>query len=444
MKLSTQGYKGTRDFYPEDKRLQKYMFDVMRRVVERFGYQECDAPSIEPVELYMGKTSQEIVSEQTFVFMDRGGRTVTLRPEMTPSVSRMVAARRQELAYPLRWYSLPALWRYERPQAGRLREHWQLNVDLFGIAGLEAEHEVMLIADLIMKEFGANPQMYEIRLNSRQLVNHILHERLQLDQFQALSLVRLMDKLGKTSDKEFTIAAETVLGSGQKSQDTVESLLDILKAKNLSELPLELQQHPAARELDQLMEMLTASGVSSTVFTPGLIRGFDYYTNIVFEVFDLHPANNRSMFGGGRYDSLVSAFGVEPVPTVGFGMGDVTLQEFLKAHKLLPRLKPETDAVVVLVGDVYGQAQKTLATLRGEGLRLAVDATGRRTGDQLKSAAKAGILHAIIIGEHEIVSGRLKLKDLASGEEQDLAPERVISKLAGRHKPEQELGRASC
>ena len=151
MKLSTQGYKGTRDFYPEDKRLQKYMFDVMRRVVERFGYQECDAPSIEPVELYMGKTSQEIVSEQTFVFIDRGGRTVTLRPEMTPSVSRMVAARRQELAYPLRWYSLPALWRYERPQAGRLREHWQLNVDLFGIAGLEAEHEVMLIADLIMK-----------------------------------------------------------------------------------------------------------------------------------------------------------------------------------------------------------------------------------------------------------------------------------------------------
>jgi len=187
------------------------------------------------------------------------------------------------------------------------------------------------------------------------------------------------------------------------------------------------------------MEMLTASGVSSTVFTPGLIRGFDYYTNIVFEVFDLHPGNNRSMFGGGRYDSLVSAFGVEPVPTVGFGMGDVTLQEFLKAHKLLPRLKPETDAVVVLVGDVYGQAQRTLATLRGEGLRLAVDATGRRTGDQLKSAAKAGILHAIIIGEHEIVSGRLKLKDLASGEEQDLAPERVISKLAGRHKPEQEL-----
>ena len=440
MKLSTQGYKGTRDFYPEDKRLQKYMFDVMRRVVERFGYQECDAPSIEPVELYMGKTSQEIVSEQTFVFIDRGGRTVTLRPEMTPSVSRMVAARRQELAYPLRWYSLPALWRYERPQAGRLREHWQLNVDLFGIAGLEAEHEVMLIADLIMKEFGATPQMYEIRLNSRQLVKHILHERLQLDQFQALSLVRLMDKLGKTSDKEFTIAAETVLGSGQKSQDTVESLLDILKAKNLSELPLELQQHPAARELAQLMEMLTASGVSSTVFTPGLIRGFDYYTNIVFEVFDLHPGNNRSMFGGGRYDSLVSAFGVEPVPTVGFGMGDVTLQEFLKAHKLLPRLKPETDAVVVLVGDdVYGQAQKTLATLRGEGLRLAVDATGRRTGDQLKSAAKAGIRYAIIIGEHEIVSGRLKLKDLASGEEQDLAPERVISKLAGRHKPEQEL-----
>src|SRR5579872_2116099 len=167
MALSTQPYKGTRDFYPEDKRVQKYMFGVLRRVAEGFGYQEYDAPVLEPIELYMSKTSEEIVVEQTFVFTDRGGRTVTMRPEMTPTISRMVAGRRQELAYPLRWYSIPNLWRYERPQAGRLREHWQLNVDIFGVPGLEADHEIILVADKILKAFGAKKDAYTIRVNSR-------------------------------------------------------------------------------------------------------------------------------------------------------------------------------------------------------------------------------------------------------------------------------------
>jgi histidyl-tRNA synthetase len=145
MTLSTQPYKGARDFYPEDKRVQKFMFNTMRRVVESFGYQEYDAPIVEPIELYLSKTSEEIVQEQTYNFLDRGERHVTLRPEMTPTVSRMVAAKRQELAYPLRWYSIPNLWRYERPQHGRLREHWQLNVDIFGVAGIEADHEIILL-----------------------------------------------------------------------------------------------------------------------------------------------------------------------------------------------------------------------------------------------------------------------------------------------------------
>src|SRR6185312_12182351 len=146
MPLSTQAYKGARDFYPEDKRLQKYMFNKLRQVAEGYGYVEYDAPIIEPLELYLAKTSEEIVGEQTYNFMDRGGRQITLRPEMTPTVSRMVAGRRQELSYPVRWYSIPNVWRYERPQAGRLREHWQLNVDLFGVSNLSAEHEMIEMA----------------------------------------------------------------------------------------------------------------------------------------------------------------------------------------------------------------------------------------------------------------------------------------------------------
>src|SRR5476649_1031719 len=176
MALSTQPYKGARDFYPEDKRIQKYIFAKLREVAERFGYEEYDGPILEPLEIYLAKTGEEIVSGQTYVFTDRGGRQVVIRPEMTPTVSRMVAARRQELAYPLRWYSIPNLWRYERPQAGRLREFWQPNFDLFGVAGIAGDHELIVLADGFWQAFGAKLDMYEIHLNSRQIINEILND----------------------------------------------------------------------------------------------------------------------------------------------------------------------------------------------------------------------------------------------------------------------------
>lgn len=439
MNLSTQPYKGARDFYPEDKRLQKYMFGVLRGEVEKFGYQEYDAPIIEPIELYMSKTSEEIVVEQTFVFSDRGGRTVTLRPEMTPSVSRMVAGRRQELSYPLRWYSIPNLWRYERPQAGRLREHWQLNIDIFGIAGIEADHEIILIADSILKAYGAKADSYTIKVNSRQLVNWVLLEYLKLDHMQAKAMMRLIDGLDKMTQADFTSGAGALLNPSQVASGIVQQLLDIIKAKTLAELPVEAQQHPAAKQLQQLIKMLLASGVKSTIYDASLMRGFDYYTDIVFEVFDNNPENNRSMFGGGRYDALVAMFGVEPVPTVGFGMGDVTLQKFLEEHSLVPKLEPETDAAVILIGNVYEAAQEILTKFRSEGLRLAVDSSGRKIDAQIKSAVKAGANYALFVGEHELASQRYKLKNLATGEEKELAFERVVSELAARHKPKAEL-----
>ena len=172
MALSTQPYKGARDFYPEDKRLQKYMFGIWRAVCESFGYEEYDAPILEPLEIYLAKTGEEIVNEQTYVFEDRGGRKVVIRPEMTPTVSRMVAAKRQELGYPLRWYSIPNLWRYERPQRGRLREHWQLNVDIFGVAGTSCRVGNYYAGGRYVQAFGAKHDMYEIRLNSRQLMDY--------------------------------------------------------------------------------------------------------------------------------------------------------------------------------------------------------------------------------------------------------------------------------
>lgn len=439
MSLSTQPYKGARDFYPEDKRVQKYMFNTMRKVVEGFGYQEYDAPIIEPIELYLSKTSEEIVAEQTYNFLDRGERHVTLRPEMTPTVSRMVAAKRQELPYPLRWYSIPNLWRYERPQHGRLREHWQLNIDIFGVPGIEADHEIILVADSILREFGAKRDMYEIRVSSRALINWLLLEYLRLEYTQAIALTRVIDRMNKISQKEFTGLVEAILSPAQKDAGTAHHLMNLLKVKKISELPLVTQQHPAVAELERLLKMLADNGVKNATFDITLMRGFDYYTNIVFEVFDTHPDNNRSMFGGGRYDGLVGAFGVDPVPTVGFGMGDVTLQNFLETHKLLPRIHPETDAVAILIGDVYAKAQPALKAMRTEGARIAVDATDRRTDAKIKAAVKADIPYVIFIGEDELQNQRFKLKNLHTGDEHEHSLERIVSILDARHRPDDGL-----
>src|SRR5665213_1960672 len=185
MSLPTQPYKGTRDFYPEDKRIQKFMFKVLRGVVESFGYQEYDAPILEPLEIYTAKSGEEIVTKELYSFEDKGGRKVAIRPEMTPSVSRMVAGRRQELAYPLRLYSIPNLWRYERPQRGRLREHWQLNVDLFGVEGIEAELEIIELANKLLQSYKASPEMYAIRINSRKFMDYVLEQELKLNPKEA-------------------------------------------------------------------------------------------------------------------------------------------------------------------------------------------------------------------------------------------------------------------
>lgn len=436
MNLSTQPYKGARDFYPEDKRIQKYMFGVLRKVAETYGYQEYDAPIIEPLELYLAKTSEEIVSQQTYSFVDRGGRNVTLRPEMTPTVSRMVAARRQELAYPARLYSIPNLWRYERPQAGRLREHWQLNVDLFGVEGLAGDFEIIQVADSILKEFGAKPDSYSIKVNSRLLINWLLLEYLGLEQAQTLAVVRLIDSIDKMPEAQFKGFLTAMLTPAQVDNDIVERLLQLTKVKRLDDLPSVVHQHPAVAELAKLMQLLGDNGVKSAVFDLSLMRGFDYYTNVVFEVFDNAPENNRAMFGGGRYDGLVGQFGVEPVPTVGFGMGDVTLQNFLVAHKLLPQLHSETDAVVIFIGDVYEAAQKVISELRKEGVRLAVDTTGRKLDAQIKAAAKSGTRYVIFIGDKELEEKRFKLKDLISGHEEEHSLERTVSILASQHKTE--------
>lgn len=427
MALSTAPYKGARDFYPEDKRLQKYMFGVWRKVAESYGYEEYDAPELEPLEIYLAKTGEEIVNEQTYTFEDRGGRQVVIRPEMTPTVSRMVAGRRQELPYPLRWYSIPNLWRYERPQRGRLREHWQLNVDIFGIDTLAAEAEVIQLADGILKSFGATRDMYTIRVNSRKLMDFILGEYLGLSPVQMHTMAKLIDRIHKIPQEAFAAEADAIFTPTQREQGANEKLFEVLEATKLEQLPDVVRHHNAALILGELLKILEAAQITNAVFDINVMRGFDYYTDVVFELFDNHPDNNRSMMGGGRYDGLVGLFGVEPVPTVGFGWGDVTMQNFLQLHNLLPPPRSETDIYVILIGNVYADAQPIIADLRDMGANVAVDVTGRKVEKQIKTAAKKGIHYAMFIGENDIKEEQFEIRNLVTGVAERHSAARIVS-----------------
>jgi histidyl-tRNA synthetase len=427
MALSTQPYKGARDFYPEDKRLQKYMFGKIREVVEAFGYEEYDAPILEPLDLYLAKTGEEIVNEQTYSFEDRGGRKVVIRPEMTPTVSRMVAARRQELAYPLRWYSIPNLWRYERPQKGRLREHWQLNVDIFGVAGVAAEQEIIMVADQIFKTFGAKPSMYAIKLNSRKFMNYVLSEYIDFDEVQRASVAKLIDRMHKMSAEDFVTQLDALCTPSQRESGVVERLLAVLQTQQLAELPEVLRGNEHIVELQNVLKQLSDAGVTNAEFDVTVMRGFDYYTDIVFEINDTNPDNNRAMLGGGRYDGLVALFGVEPVPTVGFGFGDVTLTEFLKGHDLLPELKPEVQVYVALVGDVLNEAQRVIKELRDDGVNVAVDISGKAVDKQFKAADKKGIPYVLTIGKKELESQQFTLKNLQTSQEETHSIARIAT-----------------
>ncbi len=425
--MNTQPYKGSRDFYPEDKRLQKWLFAKWAEVCETFGYEQYDAPMLEETALYKLKGSDEILSEQTYTFLDRGERSVTIRTEMTPSVSRMVAAKRQELAYPLRWYSIPELWRYERPQRGRLRQFWQLNVDIFGVEGQYAEHEIISIADAIMQSVGAKRSMYQIKLNSRLFMDYIFKDYLGLDDVESATIRRLVDKMAKMDPAAFAAGIEASMGPTPRDDGAPAKLMQILQTKSLDDLPSDVAAHPSIAQLKQLIVLLKTSGITNTVFDISLMRGFDYYTDIVFEVFDTNPDNNRSMFGGGRYDGLVGLFGVEAVPTVGFGMGDVTFTNFLEVHGLLPSLDSEIEIYMAFIGDMYTAVQPLLSELRDEGVKVAVDTTGRKLDKQIKTAQKKGIKYVIFVGEQELQSGLYRVKNLDSGLEQTLSSARLIA-----------------
>jgi histidyl-tRNA synthetase len=424
--LSTKSYKGVRDFYPEDKRRQNYLFSVMRETAERFGYQEVDGSVLEPADLYDAKSGSELAQEQSYRFTDRGDREVMLRPEMTPTIARLMAAEYKSLSFPVRWFSIPNLFRYERPQDGRLREHWQLNADLFGVDHPVAELELIQLAHQLLLDFGATEDDFEIQINSRKFFASLCTDALDITAEQQKQLSRLLDKREKIDDTEFEKALADVL-----SGEDQEIVQDYLQAESPAVFAQQYGDRlsAAGTDLAALLDRLENNDITNAVFTPSLVRGLDYYTGPVFEIFDTDPTNARSICGGGRYDNLMEIFGAETVPAVGFGLGDVTLANFLENHNLWPELEPAVEVVVALVDRAshadygYRVAQK----LRKFGKRVSVDISGSNVGTQIKHADKNGAGYIAIIGDDEIQKNEVTIKNLASGDEQTIAFEKLDS-----------------
>lgn len=425
-KLSTQPYKGTRDFYPDEMQQRRWMFDHLRQVIGSYGYQEYDGPMLEPFELYAAKTGDEIVNEQLYSFVDRGDRKVAMRPEMTPTLARMVAAKGQNLQKPLRWFSIPNLWRYEKPQRGRLREHWQLNVDLLGVEGVEAEVEIIQVAIDMMRGFGASPVDFEIQINHRQLMNDVFEQVLKLDAGQTKAVARAIDKRPKITPEAF----QTLLSDAGCSPEQSTELENFLNSP-LLEIGKICGESKGYQDLIRFFDTVNALGLGPVCrFNTSIMRGLDYYTGIVFELFDKHPDNRRALFGGGRYDNLVGMFGQTQMPGVGFGMGDVTLMDFLKVHGLLPEVKSHVDILVGLFNaEMLVQNQQLARHLRSAGFKVESVLKPQKLGKQFELADKRGIPLVVLQGPDEALLEEVSIKNLRTGQQDNVHMENLVDWL---------------
>lgn len=420
--LSTESYKGVRDFYPEDAAIQQYIFRTWAKTAELFGFERYDASILEPSELFKSKgaVNEEMVNEQTYTFIDRGDREVTLRPEMTPTVARMVAGKRRELKFPLRWYSIPNLFRYERPQRGRLREHWQLNCDMFGADDYTADVEVIALAYQVLIAFGASPEQFEIRLNNRAFMGY-LYGNFGINNVETQNrITRLNDRFRKISKDEY-----------------LDQLTEIVEDKALAFSLFEKLSQPGDLSENEVAKGLSALGITNVVIDYTLARGFDYYTGTIFEVFDISGENNRSMIGGGRYDNLTSMFSDEPISGIGFGMGDVTMRDFLETHNLLPKRVLITAPLVTIIPTDEAlnlEAQKLTHNLRLRGISSQADIGTKKIGKKIADAAAKGSIYTVVLGTDELNSGELTLKNLESGLTQTGNVETILTYLITNHK----------
>ena len=422
--LSTQPYKGTRDFYPDDMRLRNWFFGKIRSALELAAFDEYNGPMLESLEIYAAKSGEEIASKQTYNFLDRADRSLAIRPEMTPTVARMVAAKMNELTFPLRWFSIPNMYRYEATQRGRLREFWQLNVDVFGCDTYEADLDVIISAIRIMQAFGADETMFTVRINNRRFFNDVISAIAGTDAEGSKAVSKIVDRKNKVSRESYEKDMAALGIDGNKIAQ-----IDALYNMSVDEATSLCPDSQGSRELMDLFTALRASGLDKyCVFDFGIIRGLDYYTGTVFEVFDNAPENNRAMFGGGRYDNLVGLFVKNAkISGVGYGMGDVTLENFLVTHGLVPDLyKTETKALVTRFDDVpYTEYLALTQKIQSAGVISSLYLGSKKFGKQIDYAVKGHYSHIVIMGASELENGVVKIKDLEKREESEVALDKL-------------------
>ncbi len=419
-KLSMQPYKGTRDFYPAEMRLRNWFFGVIRRELECAAFDEYNGPMLESLDLYAAKSGEEIANKQTYNFVDRGDRRLAIRPEMTPTVARMVAAKMGELTFPLKWFTIPNMYRYEATQRGRLREFWQLNVDVFGCNTYEADLEVITSAIRIMRAFGADETMFTVRINNRRFFNDVVAAITGKDTEGSRAVSKVIDRKNKVTRESYE---KDLVALGLTEAQIAQ--IDALYSMNVTDATALCPESVGAGELRDLFAALEKMGLSKyCIFDFGIIRGLDYYTGTVFEVFDNAPENNRAMFGGGRYDNLVDLFVKNArISGVGYGMGDVTLENFLVTHDLIPAsFGTGVKVLVTRFDDVPYEAYTSLAEqLRDAGIVASVYLGQKKFGKQLEYAVKGEYTHALIMGGDEYARGVVRMKDLATREEKEVA-----------------------
>ncbi len=418
MKATIQAVKGTRDFYPPEMALRNFLYQNARTVSEAFGYQEWDAPFLETLELYAAKSGEELVKEQAFVFPDRGGELLTLRPELTPSLARLVAQRQKQLIFPLRWWSWGPFWRYERPQKGRTREFFQWNIDLIGADSPQADAEMIAIAASFLRQAGLSPSQVNILVNNRQLMEAELGQ-LAIPAERLKEVFKLIDRRDKLPPAEWEeYAAEIGLSPSQ---------LEGLKA-----LLANFELWRKSPRMEAIFNLISDLGLGDYVrYAPHIIRGLDYYTGVVFEAWDVR-GEFRAILGGGRYDNLVADVGGEPLPAVGFAMGDVVISLVLKEFNCLPSDLGNSPAQVLVTlfdEEHTTHAFQIAARLREVGINTAVYPEAVKLSRQFKYGDRMGMRWAVVIGPDEVSQNLITLKDLRSGEQQSINWEQLLLEL---------------
>jgi histidyl-tRNA synthetase len=429
--MHTQALPGFRDFFPDEAALRNRVFTVWRDVAARYGFEEYDGPPLEPLDLYTQKSGEEIVG-QLYAFTDKGGRKVSLRPEMTPSLARMVAQRARALKKPIRWFAIPQLFRYERQQRGRLREHFQLNMDLIGEAGPLADAELIAAAIDIVRSFGLSERDFRVRLSDRR-VAHALLSAQGLDEAQIAVAYAQIDKLER--DPRDELVQNLMRGAGIDEAAAVRAIAlgDIRSLDGVREAAADAKADPEVTEpLYEAVHALEAMGLGAYADVDlSVVRGLAYYTGIVFELFDARRSL-RAICGGGRYDGLLQALGGVDLPAVGFGMGDVVLGELVRGREAMSAQTHLDVFLVAVTGEDLEPVLGLAHDLREAGLSVEYALKQQAVAKQLKLAAARSATWAVLIGPDERARGEAVVRTLRDGAEEPVALADITTRLGGR------------